>query len=89
MASSSQTFAAQPSFTLTGRRGLIDAPSSPHRRLHTRIEATVTTLTTKGVEFLRFSFFQQDTLGIWTAPNGNKVAWFKDPDGNTLSLSKH
>ena len=28
-------------------------------------------------------------LGIWTAPNGDRVAWFKDPDGNTLSISCH
>jgi hypothetical protein len=31
----------------------------------------------------------QDELGIWTAPSGAKVAWFKDPDGNTLSISQH
>ena len=53
------------------------------------IEASVTALATNGIEFLRFSFFQQDALGIWTAPGGAKVAWFKDPDGNTLSLSSH
>jgi catechol 2,3-dioxygenase-like lactoylglutathione lyase family enzyme len=53
------------------------------------VEADVTTLTARGVEFLRFPYFEQDALGIWTAPNGNKVAWFKDPDGNTLSLSSH
>jgi hypothetical protein len=29
----------------------------------------------------------QDELGIWTAPNGDRVAWFKDPGGNTLSIS--
>jgi hypothetical protein len=28
----------------------------------------------------------QDEDGVWTAPNGAQVAWFKDPDGNTLSL---
>jgi catechol 2,3-dioxygenase-like lactoylglutathione lyase family enzyme len=41
------------------------------------------------VEFLRFSYFQQDEAGVWTAPTGDQVAWFKDPDGNTLSLSAH
>jgi predicted enzyme related to lactoylglutathione lyase len=30
----------------------------------------------------------QDELGIWTTPDGTKVAWFKDPDGNTLSLTE-
>jgi len=53
------------------------------------VEADVEALTAKGIEFLRFAYFEQDALGIWTAPNGNKVAWFKDPDGNTLSLSSH
>ena len=53
------------------------------------VEADVKALTAQGIEFLRFGYFEQDALGIWTAPNGNKVAWFKDPDGNTLSLSSH
>jgi catechol 2,3-dioxygenase-like lactoylglutathione lyase family enzyme len=43
----------------------------------------------KGVVFERFGFFEQDPLGIWTAPSGDKVAWFKDPDGNVLSVSEH
>src|ERR1700691_4688418 len=43
----------------------------------------------KGVQFEIFGFFKQDELGIWTAPTGDKVAWFKDPDGNVLSVSQH
>jgi catechol 2,3-dioxygenase-like lactoylglutathione lyase family enzyme len=54
-----------------------------------RIEKVVAAMTEKGVVFERFSFFEQDELGIWTAPSGDKVAWFKDPDGNTLSVSQH
>jgi catechol 2,3-dioxygenase-like lactoylglutathione lyase family enzyme len=42
-----------------------------------------------GVSFERYSFMKQDELGIWTTPTGAKVAWFKDPDGNILSLSEH
>ncbi len=53
------------------------------------IEDEVRELTGAGVVFERYGFFEQDALGIWTAPNGSKVAWFKDPDGNTLSLSQH
>jgi len=53
------------------------------------LEATVAALATEGINFLRFSFFQQDAIGIWTSPDGSRVAWFKDPDGNTLSLSSH
>jgi catechol 2,3-dioxygenase-like lactoylglutathione lyase family enzyme len=48
-------------------------------------------LATRGVVFEQFNlpFLVQDALGIWTAPNGDRVAWFKDPDGNTLSISCH
>src|SRR5579864_3075413 len=53
------------------------------------IENVVRDLGKKGVHFEIFGFFKQDELGIWTAPNGDKVAWFKDPDGNTLSVSQH
>ena len=55
----------------------------------TGIEKVVTGLQGKGVHFERYGFFQQDALGIWTAPTGDKVAWFKDPDGNVLGVSEH
>ena len=42
----------------------------------------------KGIIFEKLSFLKQDVLGIWTAPGGAKVAWFKDPDGNLLSLTE-
>jgi catechol 2,3-dioxygenase-like lactoylglutathione lyase family enzyme len=53
------------------------------------IEKIVAALQSKGVQFERFGFFKHDELGIWTAPNGDRVAWFKDPDGNVLSVSQH
>jgi catechol 2,3-dioxygenase-like lactoylglutathione lyase family enzyme len=56
------------------------------------IVAEVTALTAKGVTFARYPFLppdQVDSLGIWTTPTGDKVAWFQDPDGNTLSVSQH
>jgi catechol 2,3-dioxygenase-like lactoylglutathione lyase family enzyme len=53
------------------------------------IEKVAEELQQKGVQFERFGFFEQDKLGIWTAPGGDKVAWFKDPDGNILSVSQH
>ena len=55
----------------------------------TDIERLVKGLQKNGVHFERFGFFEQDELGIWTAPTGDKVAWFKDPDGNILSVSQH
>jgi catechol 2,3-dioxygenase-like lactoylglutathione lyase family enzyme len=54
------------------------------------IVATVKRLQAAGVTFeLYGGFMQQDELGIWNAPGGTRVAWFKDPDGNTLSVSQH
>jgi catechol 2,3-dioxygenase-like lactoylglutathione lyase family enzyme len=52
------------------------------------VSAAVRALREKGVAFETFSFLEQDALGVWTAPGGAKVAWFKDPDGNVLSLSQ-
>jgi len=53
------------------------------------IENEINSLQARGVKFERFPGMPQDALGIWTAPGGSKVAWFKDPDGNLLSLSQH
>ncbi|MGA7869483.1 MAG: VOC family protein [Candidatus Binatus sp.] len=52
------------------------------------IAATVAELTKKGVNFERYKGMTQDDAGIWTTPDGTKVCWFKDPDGNTLSLTQ-
>jgi predicted enzyme related to lactoylglutathione lyase len=52
------------------------------------IAQTVHALSAAGVAFLRFSGMNQDQLGIWTTPGGDQVAWFKDPDGNTLSVTQ-
>ena len=51
------------------------------------IEERVRKLVERGIVFERYAGMQQDDLGIWTAPGGTQVAWFKDPDGNVLSLS--
>ncbi len=55
------------------------------------MEAAVRELMGRGVKFEQFGlpFLKQDELGVWEAPGGDQVAWFKDPDGNTLSISKH
>ena len=51
------------------------------------IAAAVSALTSAGVQMQRYDF-PQNEQGIWTAPNGVKVAWFKDPDGNVLSVTQ-
>ena len=54
------------------------------------IDATVDALTKAGVKFETYSFLKQDARGVWTAPGSDaKVAWFKDPDGNVLSVAQH
>lgn len=53
------------------------------------IAAEIDGLAAKGVKFERFGFFQQDERGVWAAPDGTKVAWFRDPDMNMLSLVQH
>ena len=52
------------------------------------IRAAVAALGGRGVEFQHYGFPGQDESGIWTAPDGDKVAWFKDPDGNVLSVTQ-
>jgi len=53
------------------------------------IEATVDRLAAGGVEFQRYkSMNDSDPRGIWNSPGGARVAWFKDPDGNVLSLTE-
>ena len=55
-----------------------------------KIEQVVKKMQAKGVEFLHFPGMGQAESGVWNAPDGAaKVAWFKDPDGNTLSVSEH
>lgn len=53
------------------------------------ISRAAAALQKKGVKLERYPGLEQDELGVWSAPGGAKVAWFKDPDGNTLSLSQH
>ena len=52
------------------------------------IAQTMAELRGRGVAFERYEFVPQDALDVWTTPDGSKVAWFKDPDGNTLSLTQ-
>jgi catechol 2,3-dioxygenase-like lactoylglutathione lyase family enzyme len=53
------------------------------------VSAAVRVLSARGVAFERYPGMEQDDLGIWTSPSGARVAWFRDPDGNILSLTGH
>jgi len=52
------------------------------------IVAAANALRDAGVKLERYGFMDQDELGIWTSPSGARIAWFKDPDGNTLSITQ-
>ena len=52
------------------------------------ITASVRELATRGVQMIRYPGMQQDSDGVWRAPSGARVVWFRDPDGNTLSLTQ-
>ncbi len=52
------------------------------------LAATIDELAGRGVAFARFDGLEQDGHGVWTAPGGAKIAWFRDPDGNTVSLTE-
>lgn len=52
------------------------------------IDAAIDTLSQRGVGFERYDGVEQDGRGAWSAPSGARIAWFKDPDGNVLSLTQ-
>jgi hypothetical protein len=64
-----------PSFAALGCRQVPD------------ITAIARSLAERGVRFSRYDSMEQDELGIWTTLGGDRVAWFTDSDGNTLSLT--
>jgi catechol 2,3-dioxygenase-like lactoylglutathione lyase family enzyme len=72
---------------VTKVKALSPAPSTVLGWEVADIVANVRALGDRGVRFEKYEFLDQDALGIWSAPGGARVAWFKDPDGNVLSLS--
>lgn len=55
----------------------------------TDIQKNVRQLSKEGVRFMRYDGLGQDADGIWLAPSGARVAWFRDPDDNILSLTEY
>lgn len=53
------------------------------------IHASVDELSGKGVPCELYEGLGQNESGIWASPSGAQIAWFKDPDGNTLSLTQY
>lgn len=52
------------------------------------IRSAIAALAAGGAAFERFAGMEQDELGVWRSPSGARVAWFKDPDGNLLSVTE-
>jgi catechol 2,3-dioxygenase-like lactoylglutathione lyase family enzyme len=73
---------------VTGVHELTPAPDTVLGWLVADVAAAVGDLEARGVAFARYSGFEQDERGVWTAPTGAQVAWFTDPDGNTLQLTQ-
>jgi catechol 2,3-dioxygenase-like lactoylglutathione lyase family enzyme len=72
---------------LTGVRELRPQPFTIAGWQVPDVTAAARLLSESGVRFIRYDGMDQDELGIWTTPGGDRVAWFQDPDGNTLSLT--
>ena len=52
------------------------------------LQAEMSDLAGRGIRFERFEGLPQDDAGVWTVPDGTRVCWFRDPDGNLLSLTQ-
>jgi catechol 2,3-dioxygenase-like lactoylglutathione lyase family enzyme len=52
------------------------------------VQAVVGALAALGVLTERYPWLTQDAAGVWQAPSGARVAWFKDPDGYLLPAAR-
>ena len=69
-------------------KGFKPAPFTVLGWLVDDIAGMVKSLKKKNVKFERFPGMDQDELGVWRSPSGARIAWFKDPDGNVLSVTQ-
>jgi len=53
------------------------------------VRAVVDALAARGVVLERFAAFPHDPQGVLRTPDGAQVAWFRDPDGNLLSIVQY
>jgi catechol 2,3-dioxygenase-like lactoylglutathione lyase family enzyme len=53
------------------------------------VDAVVTALEEQGISLERYRWLEQDARGVWQAPSGARIAWFRDPDGNLLSVAQY
>jgi catechol 2,3-dioxygenase-like lactoylglutathione lyase family enzyme len=50
------------------------------------IDQVVAELTADGVDFARYDGVEHDSRGITARAGGGRIAWFRDPDGNTFAI---
>ena len=50
------------------------------------VDRAIALLNARNVSFERFDRFPHEENGALTTPDGARVAWFRDPDGNLLSI---
>lgn len=53
------------------------------------VDAIATALEEQGISLERYRWLEQDARGVWQAPSGARIAWFRDPDGNLLSVAQY
>lgn len=53
------------------------------------LDAVIESLLAHGVTLERFSGFPHDSCGTVTLPDHTRVAWFRDLDGNLLSIVQY
>lgn len=67
---------------------VVSPPYTSAGWLVTDLNQEVTRLTGRGVTLQRYPHLDQDETGVWTTPDGTRIVWFCDPDGNLLSLTE-
>lgn len=53
------------------------------------LNATMDALSERGLKWERFPEMPQDAIGVLRTPDGARVVWFRDPDGNLLSIVQY
>lgn len=77
--------------TMLRLQKVVEHSPAPHTALGWHVEdiaAEIASLAGNGVSFERYDCLVQDDRAIWHSPDDVKIAWFKDPDGNVLSLTQ-
>ena len=77
-----------PTLRVTAAQAVVPAPYTVLGWVVADIEAALAGLAERGIEFIRFAGLDQDGLGIWSSPSRARVVWFRDPDGNLLSVTQ-